>query len=598
MKKLLVFILLLSSYASAQFGTVSATITDGAGQTFNNGTYKVELVPAFGFGNPVRTDTGLPVTPTQVSGVLDGTGSFAGVVLTRTDFIGPAGSLWKFTVCPDATSGCFSYTTTITTAAPSLTAPLSAAAGTIVVGTQFIKNIIPTAYASTELFGMTKGSLYWNTASNHLFGYNGAAWNDLTATPVASCGTVNNLCKSDGAGAFINSALVENGSRVVSTVPFAVTDSNSVPLFTGATTTNGGMGVDPGRVWIYGAGTRRAVFNTAGNQFILGLSDCYTWTTNADVGLAGADTYICKQAPRVVRIGNVASAGPTANILQVGEDGTGANVAGSNGTVRAGNGTGNAGGGSLIFQTSIAHGADSVLDTFTTAMTIDASQNTNIVKLKVNGSQAFTGVQGTTGTNVAAATGAFVSGNGVKTDANGNFIDAGVAIPTGTLNKECANVTSVTNTTTTTAVQTQQTCVIAANEMTAGSQFQITIKQDYTNGDTTLTKLGVFGIGVDGSLVGASCTSPSVSPAASVSFIVRLYITVLTTGASGTIIYTTECFTTGASNSANIQATNQTTGTTTIDTTTTHTIQERLNQTTTTDSASTMKGWALIGIRY
>jgi hypothetical protein len=48
--------------------------------------------------------------------------------------------------------------------------------------------------------------------------------------------------------------------------------------------------------------------------------------------------------------------------------------------------------------------------------------------VKLNGSQSLTGVQGTTGTKIAAATGSFTSGNLRSTDANGNSVDSGLAV--------------------------------------------------------------------------------------------------------------------------------------------------------------------------
>lgn len=50
----------------------------------------------------------------------------------------------------------------------------------------------------------------------------------------------------------------------------------------------------------------------------------------------------------------------------------------------------------------------------------------------LNGSQAFTGVQGTTGLNLAAATGSFTNGDFRSTDASGNEIDSGIAVPSAT----------------------------------------------------------------------------------------------------------------------------------------------------------------------
>lgn len=49
------------------------------------------------------------------------------------------------------------------------------------------------------------------------------------------------------------------------------------------------------------------------------------------------------------------------------------------------------------------------------------------LSFKVNGSQALTGVQGSTGANVFTCTGSFTSGHAVVSDANGNCVDAGFA---------------------------------------------------------------------------------------------------------------------------------------------------------------------------
>jgi hypothetical protein len=55
----------------------------------------------------------------------------------------------------------------------------------------------------------------------------------------------------------------------------------------------------------------------------------------------------------------------------------------------------------------------------------------NFPQLKIAGSQYVTGLQGTTGVNVAVCAGSFTSGNLRSTDANGNCIDSGKAVPNG-----------------------------------------------------------------------------------------------------------------------------------------------------------------------
>ena len=64
----------------------------------------------------------------------------------------------------------------------------------------------------------------------------------------------------------------------------------------------------------------------------------------------------------------------------------------------------------------------------------------SFTSFSLGGSQSFTGVQGTTGIKIPAATGSFTNNHLIKTDANGNFIDSGVTGFTGT----CAPTTTVT----------------------------------------------------------------------------------------------------------------------------------------------------------
>jgi len=57
--------------------------------------------------------------------------------------------------------------------------------------------------------------------------------------------------------------------------------------------------------------------------------------------------------------------------------------------------------------------------------TLALAQSTTYIK--IGGSQALTGVQGTTGAKLFACTGTFTNGNLVKSDANGNCADSGAS---------------------------------------------------------------------------------------------------------------------------------------------------------------------------
>jgi len=66
-----------------------------------------------------------------------------------------------------------------------------------------------------------------------------------------------------------------------------------------------------------------------------------------------------------------------------------------------------------------------------TEMTLEDNQTAtgqkNFQAILFNGSQVISGLQGTTGAKIFACSGAFVAGNSVTTDANGNCIDSGVS---------------------------------------------------------------------------------------------------------------------------------------------------------------------------
>jgi hypothetical protein len=127
-------------------------------------------------------------------------------------------------------------------------------------------------------------------------------------------------------------------------------------------------------------------------------------------------------AARTYRFGSVNSATPGASTLTVGESSraaTDTNVAGGNGTIRSGLGTGNATGSSLIFQTALAVASGTGAQTYTTALTLDGSQNATfagIVLAPVGTKSApgfsFTGFTNYGLYNNSAASSIFLAANG------------------------------------------------------------------------------------------------------------------------------------------------------------------------------------------
>src|SRR6516225_4719671 len=116
-----IFILVLLCATGVQAQTVvNFTVSDTPdNQLWYNGTWSVQLIPAQ--GNPDQTRnfriiSGGGSTAAQ-NGALSTTGT-ASVSLPANANIAPTGTVWQFTVCPGATSGCFQQSVTVSTSSP------------------------------------------------------------------------------------------------------------------------------------------------------------------------------------------------------------------------------------------------------------------------------------------------------------------------------------------------------------------------------------------------------------------------------------------------------------------------------------------------
>lgn len=165
MKKLIFVSWLLSAVAMAQvYTSVTATLQDPAGQLWSNATWTAEFSKPVGGSNPSYTNGGRAITPNQ-----SGLTSSAGVLTVTLDDnilgVTPAGSAWRFTICPNASAASCSITTlTITGATMNISIQLNA-----VLTVPAVNSIstISRAYNDSEVSG-TLGSLYINTISNAL----------------------------------------------------------------------------------------------------------------------------------------------------------------------------------------------------------------------------------------------------------------------------------------------------------------------------------------------------------------------------------------------------------------------------------------------
>jgi hypothetical protein len=213
MKKLLLALASLLLFPFLANAQTTLQVTDTASQTWNNGTWFVQLTPPNGYTVAQLRTNGNPVpNPTQ-NGTLSGTGS-ASITLTTNTSIAPAPSTWYYTVCPNATSGCFNQAVSITTSNQAVT--LTPPPPVVFPGPNAL------AYTDAEISGAIPGSTYYNTVSNTQRICNGPS-------PCTWAG-------SGGGGLFSSSKVIDT-----SAAPYNTPVGNTVP---DVTFTNGQATID------------------------------------------------------------------------------------------------------------------------------------------------------------------------------------------------------------------------------------------------------------------------------------------------------------------------------------------------------------------
>ena len=197
--KLFIFGLLLcfASTCLAQTTNVSIQVTATNSQTWNAGTWSVELKTPPGVSNPgppfYLIGTTTPVPNQKQNGALSPTGAAGPIVLTQNAGIAPALSQWYFTVCPLAAQyppgGTLCYTQGYTITA--LTTSITLAPPAININSTGVT----TSYQDTELKADT-GYMYYNL-TNGLYRYcsvatgsNCTSWASIGGIPSATVATL------------------------------------------------------------------------------------------------------------------------------------------------------------------------------------------------------------------------------------------------------------------------------------------------------------------------------------------------------------------------------------------------------------------------
>ena len=216
MKKLAACLILVlaTAYAGAQSTTASSTgVVDTDGFTWAGGTVTVSFVPSA--QHPSFSSyswTGGTLLPAFATG-LSSTGTFS-ISLPSNTAISPTGSQWAFQLCPNATKGCFSFTTALTGATQNLTASINALA----VGPRFPGN------TSTPLFGY--GPIEINTAVSTATVF----FNTTTSACQIFNGTSFVACASGGSGT--GSVTMVSSSNLSPLFNVNVSNPTTTPAFT------------------------------------------------------------------------------------------------------------------------------------------------------------------------------------------------------------------------------------------------------------------------------------------------------------------------------------------------------------------------------
>lgn len=193
---------LLSTFAFAQTSNVTATLTDPDGQTWNDGTYTINFVPTPGVPGPFTWNGGQSFTK-QYTGSFSNLGVLA-ISLPSSNFIAPAGSTWRFTLCPNASFQCTDVVLPVTGAAPNLSVALSS----LLPAIRFAPGLHSFGYLDVEVGTPAEplypGALYWNVTSSVERQWTGVAWINFAGS---SGGTVTTFSVVNSTGGLLTTGI-------------------------------------------------------------------------------------------------------------------------------------------------------------------------------------------------------------------------------------------------------------------------------------------------------------------------------------------------------------------------------------------------------
>lgn len=208
MKRLLAFVLFLPLGALGQTA-ITATISDSDSIAWANGTWAATLVSPSG---PPQGCT----TATTVSGTMSGSGVITGS-LCDNSLVGPSGSTWRFTLCPNASATCSQVSTAVSGATQNISSVLSAG----VTAPRFAASFGAHGYADVEVLPSPPlGATYYNVTTPAFRQWTAGGWASIGGGGGGGCtaiGTVGVVQAASGtAGACEATPLVFDGTNLTS----------------------------------------------------------------------------------------------------------------------------------------------------------------------------------------------------------------------------------------------------------------------------------------------------------------------------------------------------------------------------------------------
>lgn len=254
---IIVAIGLLVGIATAQSTTVSVTVVDLGGQVWKNGTISYVFAPNPSFSGTYQWNgSALPaqyLMPQIVTLNGSGVGSFT---VPTSALITPAGSTWKYVVCPNASSAC----TVINLASAGSTQNISSQVTAATPAISIQAGPMPLAYTDAEITTTpNQGGLYFNVTSFLPKYFDGANWQFYGGGGGGGVTFINGVAGSftfNGAGVTCTSTTCTFSGGGSSTA-FQV---NATPLIT-ATTVNFQSGTN---ITVTNPSTGNVAFNFSG----------------------------------------------------------------------------------------------------------------------------------------------------------------------------------------------------------------------------------------------------------------------------------------------------------------------------------------------